>query len=88
MLSDDCLTATQAHELGKAQRVVPVDELETTALECASDFASKPANGLALNKRLLNNDLGRLEESLELETLELAKIIEHTDGWKQSLQCE
>jgi 2-(1,2-epoxy-1,2-dihydrophenyl)acetyl-CoA isomerase len=88
MLSNDGLTASQAHVLGIAQRVVPVDELETAAIECARDFASKPAAALALNKRLLNSDLGRLEKCLELETQELAKILKHTDGWKQSLECE
>ncbi len=41
-----------------------------------------------LNKRLLNSDLGRLEKCLELETQELAKNLKHTDGWKQSLECE
>jgi len=70
------------------QRVVPVDELETAALECARDFTSKPATALALNKRLLNYDLGKLKEILEFETQELAKILQHTDSWKQLLQCE
>ncbi len=88
MLSNDGLTATQAHELGIVQRVVPVDELETAALECARDFTSKPATALALNKRLLNYDLGKLKEILEFETQELAKILQHTDSWKQLLQCE
>jgi len=88
MLSNDGLTATQAHELGIVQRVVPADELETAAVECARDFASKPATALALNKRLLNNDLRKLEESLEFETQELPRILKHTDSWKQLLQCE
>ncbi len=88
MLSNDGLTAARAHELGIVQRVVPTDELETAAIECAREFASKPATALALNKRLLNRDLRELEKSLAFETRELSGILTHTDSWKQLLQCE
>ena len=59
-----------------------------TAFRLWTETESVLGAGLALNKRLLNSDLGRLEKCLELETQELVKILQHTDSWKQSLECE
>lgn len=56
-LIGDPIDARRAYELGIANRVVPVDELETTVKELAGRLAGGPPITLALMKKALNDSL-------------------------------
>jgi enoyl-CoA hydratase/carnithine racemase len=50
------ITAVHAHTIGLVNKVVPHDQLLTTAQEWAAQLASGPSTALGLTKRLLNNE--------------------------------
>ena len=75
MLSEEDLGADEALKLGLVDEVVPVAELNDTALKVAGQFARKPVSSLRCCKRLLNYSYKDLREYLEFETEELKKSI-------------
>jgi enoyl-CoA hydratase len=54
LFTGDRFDARRAYEVGMVNRVVPRDELETTAMTLAERIAEMPAFGLALTKRSVN----------------------------------
>lgn len=64
----DKLSATDAAALGLVNRVVPTEDLETTALELGRRLADGPTSAIALTKRLFNTSLDAdRQRSFELE---------------------
>ncbi len=57
MFFGDALDADAAERMGLVNRVVPADELATTAAEWAARLASGPSRSLALTKWLVNRSL-------------------------------
>jgi enoyl-CoA hydratase len=54
LFTGDRFGARRAYEVGMVNRVVPRDELETTAMTLAERIAEMPSFGLALTKRSVN----------------------------------
>jgi len=75
MLSEEDLGAGEALKLGLVDEVVPLAELNDTAIKVAGRFARKPVSSLRCCKRLLNYSYKDLREYLEFETDELKKSI-------------
>jgi 2-(1,2-epoxy-1,2-dihydrophenyl)acetyl-CoA isomerase len=57
MFFGDDVSAAEAERIGLVNRVVPVDELDATAMAWASRLASGPTRTLALTKQLVNRAL-------------------------------
>ncbi|MFI5999021.1 enoyl-CoA hydratase/isomerase family protein [Streptomyces sp. NPDC051366] len=57
MFFGDAVPAAEAERLGLVNRVVPAEELETTAREWAERLAQGPTRALALTKQLVNTSL-------------------------------
>ena len=69
------VTAQEALALALVDTVVPVDELEQTAIKVAEDFRKIPLSTISGIKRLKNYSMHDLESYLELENEELRKTI-------------
>ena len=68
-LIGDSIDAQRAYEIGIANRVVAVDELETTVKDLASRLAAGPPLTISLMKRAINESLGKgFDEVLEQES--------------------
>jgi len=63
LFTSDRLSAEEAQKLGMVNRVVPADQLQKEALELAKKVATKPAFGLQMAKRAVNQamDIGGQE---------------------------
>jgi len=63
LFTSDRLSAEEARQLGMVNRVVPADQLQKEALELAKKVATKPAFGLQMAKRAVNQamDIGGQE---------------------------
>ncbi|TDD15482.1 enoyl-CoA hydratase [Nonomuraea diastatica] len=57
LFTGDVLTASEAKDLGMVSRVVPRSELETAALELARRITTRPAVGLKMAKKAVNQTL-------------------------------
>ena len=79
LLSDKDITAQEAMRLGMVDKVVPLEEVEETALKIAQYFAQKPVRSLAGVKRLLNYPMNDLVNYLKFENEELFRIVGSTD---------
>lgn len=80
LMTGDFITAEEAHRIGFLNRVVPAEELRSTAAELAAKLVDGPGNGLAVTKRQLNAEtLPRLKEILEAEATAQAKCMLHAD---------
>lgn len=51
------ITAEEARELGMVNRVIPLEELDSQAMDMAQHIAKMPAFGLAMAKRAVNQTL-------------------------------
>jgi enoyl-CoA hydratase/carnithine racemase len=69
------ITAEEALELAFVDKVVPIAELEQTAIEVAEDFRKIPLSIISGIKRLKNYSIHDLRDYLELENEELRKTI-------------
>ena len=79
MLLDEDIDALKAFELGIVDKVVPLDDLEKTALDTAQRFSRLPASSLSGVKKLLKFTLKDLANYLEFENEELLKIVRYSD---------
>ncbi|MBL7226214.1 MAG: enoyl-CoA hydratase/isomerase family protein [Desulfobacteraceae bacterium] len=79
LLSDKDITAQEAMRLGMVNQVVPLDEVDKTALKMAQYFAQKPTHSLIGVKRLLNYPMNDLRNYLEFENEELFRIVASAD---------
>ncbi|MEU3274882.1 enoyl-CoA hydratase [Saccharomonospora sp. NPDC006951] len=57
LFTGERITAQQAHDIGMVNHVVPGDELETTTMAIAKRIARRPAFGIRLAKRAINQGL-------------------------------
>jgi enoyl-CoA hydratase/carnithine racemase len=87
LTSAEDITAQEAMELGLVDKIVPLDELEQTAITTAKHFAQRPASTLLGVKRLLNYSLRDLHNYLELENQVLLGILQSPDCRKKLREC-
>jgi 2-(1,2-epoxy-1,2-dihydrophenyl)acetyl-CoA isomerase len=90
MLTGDVINAERAERIGLVNRLVPADELMTTAGEVASRLAAGPPIGLAMTKRALNRSLGMdIAEHLDYEAFVQSKCMstaDHREGVQAFLE--
>ena len=55
-MTGDFISAARAEEIGLYNRVVPADELRGLTAEWAARLAAGPSMGLAVTKRMLNEE--------------------------------
>jgi 2-(1,2-epoxy-1,2-dihydrophenyl)acetyl-CoA isomerase len=79
VLLGDRLSAADAHSFGMVNRVVPLADLERTAMELAGRLAEGPTIALGLAKRLLNRSLDVDRDSALFEESMAQELITHTD---------
>jgi len=75
LLTHQNICARKALSLGLVNKVVPIQEIESKAIEKAKHFAKKPIKTLSGLKNLLNYSMKDLAEYLEFENQELIRII-------------
>ena len=77
----DQITADEARDLGVVNKVVPVEELETTTREWAERLAVGPTFAIGISKRLLNRGTEvDLETSLDDEATMQALVVGSEDA--------
>lgn len=76
LLSSKDIDATDARRLGIVDSVVPLKELDRTALETARSFAQIPTGYAIGVKKLLNYDIKELAWFLEFENDMLRKLVQ------------
>jgi len=57
LMTGDLLTAAEADRIGLVNHVVPLEQLDESAMKMARKLASMPQIALRFNKRLVNKDL-------------------------------
>jgi 2-(1,2-epoxy-1,2-dihydrophenyl)acetyl-CoA isomerase len=85
MLSDKDITAEEALELGIVDKVVPVVELDETAVKIAKNFARKPVGSVSGIKKLLSSCMKELEDCLECENQLLLQTVSSSE-FRKSLR--
>lgn len=87
VLTGETITAREAERLGLVTRVVPAEELPSTANEFARRLAAGPPKALALSKGLLNRSLSLdLTTALEEEGCAQTLCLASEDG-REGLQA-
>lgn len=84
LLTNPTLTAREAYDLGIVSRVVPDDELATSADALAASLAAQPPLGLAATKRLIWDGLG---SSVAGRMPEEARVVSELSGTADSLEA-
>jgi enoyl-CoA hydratase/carnithine racemase len=80
LLLGDKIDAAECLRIGLANRVVPSEQLEATALELAQRLANGPGLALAMTKRLLVNEASMdLESAIEQEAQAQALLLRAHD---------
>ena len=80
LMLGDFVTAQRAYEIGLYNKVVPGDELESEAMRWARKLADGPGYGLAVTKRMLNQEAScTLAEAMQLEGWIQAECMKHPD---------
>ncbi|WP_306119633.1 MULTISPECIES: crotonase/enoyl-CoA hydratase family protein [unclassified Roseitalea] len=72
----ETLSAEQAREAGLVYRIVAAEALEARVLEAAEALAAKPAQALALTKRLLKGDRQAVLDRIALEADHFAERLQ------------
>jgi len=81
MLTNRPVSAREALEIGLVSRVVPDQDLQKAAEECAKELASGPTRSFGVTKRLvLQSSEESLDTQMALEGRELARAITRPDG--------
>jgi 2-(1,2-epoxy-1,2-dihydrophenyl)acetyl-CoA isomerase len=76
----DDLSADEAQRIGLVTKVVPADQLETTARDWAERLAKGPTFAIGMSKRLLNRSLeSSLETALEEEAMAQMLVTQSED---------
>lgn len=84
-LTGDDFDAQRAREIGLVSRVVPGEELLSTARALAARIARHPAQAIRLNKRLLRDSIGApLETALTLAA-SFQGLAQHTDDHHEAV---
>lgn len=76
LLLKEEITAAEALEFGIVDRVVPVEDLERTAIETAQGFSRRSGKTLSGIKRLINYTMKDLADYLEFENQEIFRIVD------------
>ena len=80
LMLGDFVSAQRAYEMGFYNRVVPEDQLEQVTLEFARKLADGPSMGLAMTKRMLNEEASMtLAEAMQAEGWIQAECMNHPD---------
>lgn len=79
LLLNKDLNALQALELGLVDRVVPLADIDSTALDIAHEFADKPAGTIAGLKKLMNFSRRELNVYFDMEKQEIFKLINSSE---------
>jgi 2-(1,2-epoxy-1,2-dihydrophenyl)acetyl-CoA isomerase len=81
------LTAEDAQRVGLASKVVPADQLESTAREWAEKLAQGPTLAIGMSKRLLNRSLeSDIDTALEEEAL-VQTIVTQSEDTKEGMMA-
>jgi len=84
LMAGDFISAERAAEIGLYNRVVPNDDLADAGLEYAKKLAKGPSMGLAITKRMLNDEASMsLAEAMQAEGWIQAECMRHPD-YKES----
>ncbi len=87
MLTADKLEAREAHELGLVNKIVPVDQVMTAAMELAERLAIGPTKAFGLTKRAVNRAVfADLEELLDYEA-SLQEIAGRSDDFQEGVRA-
>jgi len=80
LMAGDFISAARAAEIGLYNRVVPSDELAGLTAEWAAKLAAGPSMGLAVTKRMLNEEASMtLEAAMQREAEVQAECMTHPD---------
>ena len=80
LMAGDFITAARAYEIGLYNRVVPHDALAGETAEWARKLADGPSMGLAVTKRMLNDEASlTLADAMQVEGWIQAECMEHPD---------
>jgi 2-(1,2-epoxy-1,2-dihydrophenyl)acetyl-CoA isomerase len=82
LLSDKDINAQEALKLGIVNKIVPVAELEASALDTANRFARKPAGSLSGIKKLMNYAYKDLTDYMDFENQVFINMIRYSDFWQ------
>lgn len=82
LFTGDPVTATEAHQLGMVNHVVPRDELESFTLALAERIASKPSMGLKLSKMSVNQALDAQGFNVALNAAMSLQQLGHSNNWQ------
>lgn len=90
LLTGEIIDAERAERIGLINRLVPAEQLMTTAREMGARLAAGPPIGLALTKRALNRSLGMdIAEHLDYEAYVQSKCMltaDHREGVEAFLE--
>lgn len=77
--------ASEALEIGLADRVFPADELLDAAMEAARNYASGPTKAIAAAKKAINDGTGRpMTERMDIESIGFTSVF-WTDDAKEGV---
>jgi enoyl-CoA hydratase/carnithine racemase len=82
------MDAQKAYEYGLANKVVPLEELDNTAMEMAKKISGNSALALMLTKTAVNRSLGMsLEETLVMESRDIQVIVGSAEQKQRSKEA-
>ena len=81
LFTGGAIDAWEAHRLGMVNRVVPRDELESTALTLAAEIARMHPHALLMAKRAVNQTLDAQGMSNALQTTYDTHALGHANAW-------
>ncbi|WP_306253984.1 enoyl-CoA hydratase [Parvularcula sp. IMCC14364] len=86
LLTGDWISAERACEMGLVNRVVPLADLEETAMAACLNIASKPPESVRLTKQMMRGDTSALMARIEYEMTVLAQCAE-SDEMKEAVMA-
>ena len=79
-MAGEFISPERAYEIGLYNRVVPADELGALTAEWAAKLAAGPSHGLAVTKRMLNEEASMtMKEAMQAEAEVQAECMTHPD---------
>lgn len=75
------IDANEAHRLGMVNRVIPLENLQASALALAEEIAQKPAHGLLMAKQAVNQSLDAQGQSTALQNAYNLHALGHANAW-------
>lgn len=85
VFTTDMIDADQAEKWGLVNKVVPLEELDKTALDMAGKIAQNSSFAVALSKKALNQGVYQgFEETLEQEAKDMALVIQTLEASERS----